>query len=107
MKKIIAILMMVCFSTTMIFAQKAKPAAKKPVTETKATKAATPAKAAAPASATTPAKAAVPTKKDGTPDNRYKVNKVAAKSAPAGPTKKDGTPDMRYKANKEAAAKKK
>jgi len=87
MKKIIAILMMVCFSTTMIFAQTTNPAAKNPATETKA---------AAPAAATTPAKATVPTKKDGTPDNRYKVNK----DAPAGPTKKDGTPDMRYKANK-------
>jgi hypothetical protein len=47
--------------------------------------------------------AAGPTKKDGTPDMRYKANKQAA--APAGPTKKDGTPDMRYKANKQAAAK--
>ncbi|WP_076790743.1 hypothetical protein [Chlorobium sp. KB01] len=40
---------------------------------------------------------AAPTKKDGTPDMRFKANKEAAK--PAGPTKKDGTPDMRYKAN--------
>jgi hypothetical protein len=36
-------------------------------------------------------KAAGPLKKDGTPDKRYKSNKV--------PTKKDGTPDMRYKVN--------
>jgi hypothetical protein len=44
-----------------------------------------------------------PTKKDGTPDMRYKTNKDAAKAKPAGPLKKDGTPDMRYKANKNAA----
>lgn len=43
--------------------------------------------------------AVAPTKKDGTPDMRYKANKEAAKAKP-GPTKKDGTPDMRYKANK-------
>jgi hypothetical protein len=100
MKKIIAILMMVCFSTTMIFAQPATTPAKKPATETKA---ASPGKAATPAPATTPAKAAIPTKKDGTPDLRYKANK----DAPAGPTKKDGTPDNRYKVNKEVPAKKK
>jgi hypothetical protein len=50
--------------------------------------------------------AAGPTKKDGTPDMRYKANKDAGKAAPAGPTKKDGTPDMRYKANKDAKPKK-
>jgi hypothetical protein len=44
-----------------------------------------------------------PTKKDGTPDKRFKENKDANKDKPAGPTKKDGTPDMRYKANKDAA----
>ena len=37
-------------------------------------------------------------KADGTPDKRFKNNKVTAPAA--GPTKKDGTPDMRYKANK-------
>ncbi len=37
------------------------------------------------------AQAAGPLKKDGTPDKRYKSNKV--------PLKKDGTPDMRYKVN--------
>ena len=46
------------------------------------------------------------TKKDGTPDMRYKENKEAkaTKEAekPAGPTKKDGTPDKRFKANKNA-----
>lgn len=34
------------------------------------------------------------TKKDGTPDKRYKENKKI---------KKDGTPDKRYKSNKPAA----
>lgn len=62
-----------------------------------------------PATTTTPAKtattAAGPTKKDGTPDMRYKANKDAAAAKPAGPLKKDGTPDMRYKANKAAAPK--
>jgi hypothetical protein len=46
--------------------------------------------------------AAGPTKKDGTPDMRYKANKTTAK--PVGPLKKDGTPDKRYKANKTPAA---
>jgi len=50
-------------------------------------------------------KAAAPTKKDGTPDMRFKENKETAK--PAAPTKKDGTPDMRYKENKGAAPKSK
>ncbi|MDN3551399.1 hypothetical protein [Mucilaginibacter aquaedulcis] len=35
------------------------------------------------------------TKKDGTPDKRYKTNKVKLKS--------DGTPDKRYKSNATAA----
>jgi hypothetical protein len=48
--------------------------------------------------------AAAPTKKDGTPDMRYKANKDAAKT-PAQHTKKDGTPDMRYKENKDKAKK--
>jgi hypothetical protein len=52
---------------------------------------------------TTPAAATNKTKKDGTPDKRFKENKAAAK--PAGPLKKDGTPDMRYKANQTAAKK--
>lgn len=43
----------------------------------------------------------VATKKDGSPDMRYKENKVA--KATTGPAKKDGTPDMRYKKNKAAA----
>ena len=45
-------------------------------------------------------------KKDGTPDRRFKENKVKEEAAPAPPTKKDGTPDMRYKANRDAAGKK-
>lgn len=40
--------------------------------------------------------AAGPTKKDGTPDMRYKANKTP----PPQHLKKDGTPDMRYKENK-------
>lgn len=50
-------------------------------------------------------KTGTPTKKDGTPDKRFKENKPQAKTA--GPVKKDGTPDMRHKENKEAAAEKK
>ena len=47
---------------------------------------------------TAPHKASL-TKKDGTADMRFKVNKE--KKAPVtGPVKKDGTPDKRYKANK-------
>lgn len=43
------------------------------------------------------------TKKDGTPDKRYKENKeVKPEAKPAGSLKKDGTPDMRKKENKEA-----
>jgi hypothetical protein len=47
--------------------------------------------------------AAPKTKKDGTPDRRFKENKKAA----AGPLKKDGTPDKRYKSNNPNAGKKK
>eukprot|EP00808_Paulinella_micropora_P028075 g1693.t1 len=41
-------------------------------------------------------------KKDGTPDMRYKANRVleSSDSTPSRPLKKDGTPDMRYSANK-------
>ena len=86
MKKILLIvnLLLVCAGFT--FAQTTPPAKTKAKTTT---------------TATTPA--AGPTKKDGTPDMRYKANKDAAK--PAGPLKKDGTPDMRYKANKPATTK--
>ena len=46
-----------------------------------------------------------PMKKDGTPDKRFKQNKIDA-AAKSGPMKKDGTPDMRYKQNKMKEAKK-
>lgn len=39
-------------------------------------------------------------KKDGTPDKRFKENKVTTKTTTVGPLKKDGTADMRYKKNK-------
>ena len=97
MKKIfLALAAMVCL-TTASFAQdkkadKAKASTAKPA-------------AAKKTDAAKPAAAVAPTKKDGTPDMRYKANKDAAKAA--GPLKKDGTPDMRYKANKDAASKKK
>ncbi len=59
-------------------------------------------KPAATATSAKPATTTTPTKKDGTPDMRYKSNKDAAKTAPAATvhTKKDGTPDKRYKENK-------
>jgi hypothetical protein len=44
-------------------------------------------------------KESVKTKKDGTPDMRYKENKDDVKPAPKH-LKKDGTPDKRYKENK-------
>ena len=40
-----------------------------------------------------------PTKKDGTPDKRYKANKGA--KTPTQHLKKDGTPDKRFKENKD------
>lgn len=40
-----------------------------------------------------------PLKKDGTPDNRFTVNKNNRETK-AGPLKKDGTPDRRFKRNK-------
>ena len=45
---------------------------------------------------------AMPTKKDGTPDKRFKANKGEKAE---GPAKKDGTPDMRFKKNKPAEKK--
>ncbi len=44
------------------------------------------------------------TRKDGTPDRRFKENK-AETAAPVAPTKKDGTPDMRYKTNRNTTPK--
>ena len=72
---------------------KAKTAkAKEPATTAAITKTST--KSTAKTSAT-----AGPAKKDGTPDMRYKTNKVAAKTTTTH-LKKDGTPDKRYKENK-------
>jgi hypothetical protein len=92
MKKLLSLLMVVCMSATLIFAQTQKPAPKE--------KAKTEVKTASPDAKP----AATATKKDGTPDMRFKANKEAAK--PTGPTKKDGTPDKRFKENKTAPAKK-
>ncbi len=89
-KLLIALTAMLCLGTAS-FSQTKKTATKPKPASTVAAK---------PAATAKPA----PTKKDGTPDMRYKANKEAAK--PAGPLKKDGTPDMRYKANKDAAKKK-
>ena len=60
------------------------------------------------AQTTTPAKTpatATHTKKDGTPDKRFKENKTAATPAATTHVKKDGTPDKRYKENKTPAKK--
>ncbi|MBS1780353.1 MAG: hypothetical protein JST70_13560 [Bacteroidetes bacterium] len=86
MKKLLSLMLALLITTGITFAQNtdknAKPA--KPATEMKGK-----------------------TKKDGTPDMRYKENKEAGKKEAAGATdkgtkmKKDGTPDMRYKENKE------
>jgi len=43
------------------------------------------------------------TKKDGTPDMRYKANKNAAAAKKTTHVKKDGTPDQRFKENKKAS----
>jgi len=93
------------FAPTKTFAvkkdDKKAPAKTEQVKAVKAETAKPAAKAAVKAAEKPVAKPAVstaaPTKKDGTPDMRFKANKEAAK--PAGPTKKDGTPDKRYKAN--------
>lgn len=69
-----------------------------PQKETAPSKASKPTQAKAPVKAEAPAKSKLPsvtpatkTKKDGTPDRRYKENQKL---------KKDGTPDKRYKENK-------
>lgn len=89
MKKIFLAVIFLSGFSVYVQAQSTPVKAKKPAT-------------AATASAAPKASAAVtPTKKDGTPDMRYKSNKDAAKAAPATThTKKDGTPDKRYKENK-------
>ena len=101
MKKLFLIASLMMTLTGMTFAQTKKPKTddKKPAT-TAATKPATTA-------ATKPAtSAAGPTKKDGTPDMRYKANKDAAAKPATTHLKKDGTPDKRYKENKTPAPKK-
>jgi LAS superfamily LD-carboxypeptidase LdcB len=94
MKRIICILVALIVFGTSSFAQQTttKTAAKTTKTTT------------AKEAKTTTGKTEVKTKKDGTPDKRYKANKEAAKPA-TGPLKKDGTPDKRYKANKTTAPK--
>jgi hypothetical protein len=96
MKKLLLIASLLMTLTGMSFAQAKKPksdsAAKKPAT-TASTKPAT--------------AAAGPTKKDGTPDMRYKANKDAAAKPATTHLKKDGTPDQRYKENKPATTPKK
>jgi hypothetical protein len=61
----------------------------------------TPAKTKKATTTKTAASTTTVTKKDGTPDMRYKANKDAAKTpATSVHTKKDGSADMRYKENK-------
>ena len=112
MKKLIGLLAIVFFAsvafaqTTPVKQEQKKAAAKTEAAKPAVKAAEKPAEKAAVKVAEKPAeKSAAPTKKDGTPDMRYKANKEAAKTAPAAPaapTKKDGTPDKRYKENKEA-----
>ncbi len=84
MKKIFALIFALVVCTTYSFAQTKTTTQKEP-TKTVAKK-----KVAA-------------TKKDGSPDMRYKENKdKKAATKPAVPLKKDGTPDKRYKENKKA-----
>lgn len=89
MKKILMILVMTAGATG-LFAQQTTPKKDKEVKKTEVAKTS----AKKEENKTAPA-----TKKDGTPDMRFKENKE--KTKPAGPTKKDGTPDKRYKENKE------
>lgn len=106
MKKLLSLIAAAAFGLSTAFAQtpatttKAKTAIKK---EVKATAAPVKADAKKVEIKTTTTTAKV--KADGTPDMRFKENKVKAVTKVAGPTKKDGTADMRYKANKEAAKK--
>jgi hypothetical protein len=99
MKKIICIFVSLIIMGTASFAQKK---AVKPKQDTKTAPAPTGNETKKATTAAEPKQ--TKTKKDGTPDMRYKENKEAAK--PAVKLKKDGTPDMRYKANKDAAKKK-
>ena len=105
MKKL-AFLLSIVFFTTVAFGQTKTEAPKKDQKPAPAkTEQVKPAKAAdKPATAPAAAPAKVATKKDGTPDKRFKENKEPVKAV--GPTKKDGTPDKRFKENKEPAKKK-
>lgn len=100
MKKIVLIVSMLFGLAGLTMAQTAPAKDTKKAKTTTATKAPTATAKTTTATSATPA--AGPTKKDGTPDMRYKVNKDAAKTPPVH-TKKDGTPDMRYKENKKPA----
>jgi hypothetical protein len=91
MKKIVLIVSLLLAFTGFSFAQTT------PATGAKKSKTAATATTAKPATT-----AAGPTKKDGTPDMRYKTNKDAAKAPPAH-LKADGTPDKRFKENKAPA----
>jgi len=94
MKKNLLVIVLLIGLHVYSLAQTTPTHAKKPTTSATSSK---PSTAAVPKTAST----ASPTKKDGTPDMRYKSNKDAAKAAPATThTKKDGTPDKRYKENK-------
>lgn len=110
MKKIIALFTVFAFAFNMVIAQEAgKSKAAEGKKEAKTEKAQKSDKEAVKAPKEADAKAASTgepkTKKDGTPDMRYKENKDAKKEAPAGPLKKDGTPDKRYKENKDSKEK--
>lgn len=104
MKRIVLIVSMLFGLVGFGLAQTAPQKDTKKAKTTTSSKAATTASTAKTATTVSTAKpAAGPTKKDGTPDMRYKANKEAAKKPPVH-TKKDGTPDMRYKENKKTPA---
>ena len=84
MKKLLLALLVFTFTTVASYAQTTKPAQEKQKTHKKQP-------TAAPAAATAQP-AAEHSKKDGTPDKRYKENKHM---------KKDGTADKRFKENKD------
>ena len=88
--------------TTMTTAVKQTPG-KAPVASTRTKTVATPAMNSSTSTtkaAGTTTRTTTRTKADGSPDRRYKENKVTTSSVTTGPVKKDGTADMRYKANK-------
>lgn len=99
MKKILSFFLALAISSSLVFGQDAQKASDGKTGDKKKEQTAKQEPAKSDVKATT-----TKTKKDGTPDMRYKENKEAKKTA--GPTKKDGTPDMRYKSNKKDAPKK-